>query len=162
MHALRDIEEGEELATSYIDICQATAERRRVLSHWGFICECETCCANSKIQNQRRRRLEDLLAEIEDTERRRRLKSWIKSYYVESLEALNETMALMEEEEMYESDTLGKIYRIAAKHAAVVGSRKAVKLAAKAVEVERKCCGEDSIEYAKATALLSRLQRRKS
>lgn len=163
MHALRDIKPGEEILTSYIDICQPTSQRRRIMYHWGFKCKCEVCCAHDVDQDWRRKRLEELLASIRETEYNRAEQSWSQWDYGRALSAVAEAMALMEEEGMYESDTLGEVYAHAARYAAAMGEAEwkvnALRWANNAAEIERKCCGDDSVEYAKATDLINSLHR---
>ncbi|KAF2746377.1 SET domain-containing protein, partial [Sporormia fimetaria CBS 119925] len=43
VHAMRDIEEGEEITISYCDITLDRASRRWELMHYGFECECPAC-----------------------------------------------------------------------------------------------------------------------
>lgn len=159
MHALREIGQGEEILTSYISLCHATAERRRVLLHWGFNCDCEICKADDRDQNMRRKRLEDLLSSIEETEKANVEQPRSMADWKQVLGTLKEAMALMEEERMYESDTLGEIYGRVAMAATALGHLENAKhWATQGLEVERKCCGEDSVEYGKATALLKSLK----
>lgn len=65
-------------------------------------------------------------------------------------------MQLMEEECMFESDTLGEIYARAAEYAGAIGALRvqAIEWARKAAAVELKCCGRDSSEYNKAMVLV--------
>lgn len=155
IHALRTIQPGEELHTSYIDILHRTVERRRILRHWGFECECNTCRANDVNQDGRRKKLEQLMAQVKAREAQRGHETWSHSDYATALSTIEETIGLMEEEELFESDTLGEIYSNAAEYAVILGRReKAVEWAEKAAEVELKCCGEDSPEYEKASFLL--------
>ena len=48
--ALREIAEGDELFNSYIMFMQTKEERRRDLSRWHFICNCESCSLEGAAQ----------------------------------------------------------------------------------------------------------------
>lgn len=56
VHAVRQINKGEEILTSYIDsTCRTREERQNLLSRWGFECGC-TCCTGSRAAARERRR----------------------------------------------------------------------------------------------------------
>lgn len=155
IHALRDIRPGEELLTSYIDICAATPERRRVLRHWGFKCLCTLCKAKNSEQEWRRKRLAELMGKMKRAEARRTEESWQQWDFAKALGVAEEVIRLMEEEGLEESDTLGEAYGTAADYAIEIGWHDtAIRWAEKALAIERKCCGEDSPEYDKARLLL--------
>jgi hypothetical protein len=155
IHALRDIQPGEEICTAYIDICHATAERRRILGHWGFTCECLACKSQDPIQEARRHKLEELMACMQDREGKRSLENWGTRDYAEALTTVQQVIALMKDEGLEETDTLGEAYELAAEYCLASGMKKeAMDWAEKDLEVERKCCGEDSPEYIKASVLL--------
>jgi len=154
MHAIRDIEPGDEIVTSYIDICRTTAERQIDLRHWGFECGCEACSTDDDEHEERRQKLAELLKSIEEEEGQ--ASQGCKGGLLSIVE---ETITLMEQEGLFESDTLGQVYKKAAQHASVVGRYKdAHDWARKAAEVEEKCCGTDSVEYGAAIELLSQLR----
>lgn len=155
MHALRHIQPGEEICTAYIDICHDTAERRRILRHWGFKCCCQACQAHDAAQDLRRRNLEELMARMHEREEQRPYENWGVLDYHEALTTVEEIIALMIEDGLEETDTLGEAYENAAEYCLAVGrNQDACRWAQADVEVEHKCCGKDSPEYAKAFALL--------
>ena len=43
IHAIRDIDDGEELSLAYCSLLRGKAERRESLMDYGFICYCEAC-----------------------------------------------------------------------------------------------------------------------
>lgn len=43
IHAMRDIEEGEEITLSYCGVDQGKRLRAWELKHYGFVCDCEAC-----------------------------------------------------------------------------------------------------------------------
>jgi hypothetical protein len=43
LHAIRHIDEGEELCDSYVPLCQPSAARKEELRAYGFECECSVC-----------------------------------------------------------------------------------------------------------------------
>ncbi|KAK0485898.1 hypothetical protein IW261DRAFT_1452639 [Armillaria novae-zelandiae] len=53
IRALRDIEEGEELTTSYSDLLVPTATRQEQLEPYGVRCDCESC-SNPRVSDDRR------------------------------------------------------------------------------------------------------------
>jgi hypothetical protein len=155
IHALRDIRPGEEICTAYIDICSDTAERRRVLQHWGFECCCETCEAHDLARDARRKKLGELMAVMQRRENKRSFENWGTWDYAEALTTVEEIISLMLEDGLEETDTLGEAYEVAAEYNLAMGCKEdAIKWAEKDLEIERKCCGEDSNEYIKALSLL--------
>ncbi|KAK6003939.1 hypothetical protein QM012_008789 [Aureobasidium pullulans] len=155
IHALRDIHPGEEICTAYIDICHDAAERRRILRHWGFKCCCQACEAQDLARETRRNRLEQLMTTMQRREYKRSFENWGVWDYAEALTTVEEVISIMLDDGLEETDTLGEAYENAAAYNIAMGSREdAIKWAEKDLEIERKCCGEDSPEYAKALALL--------
>lgn len=154
IHALRDIQPGEEIHTSYIDICHPTKERRRLLRHWGFKCLCSACKAKNVHVEWRRKKLEELMGRMKRAEAKRPMQMWEQWDYAKALSTVEEIIGLMEEDGLEESDTLGEAYANAIEYAMTLGWwPQAREWAAKALRIEEKCCGSDSPEYAKALAL---------
>ncbi|CAD0112651.1 unnamed protein product [Aureobasidium uvarum] len=155
IHALRDIRPGEEICTAYIDICHDTAERRRILHHWGFKCCCEACETQDPAREARRSKLEELMTVMQRRENKRSFENWGTWDYAEALATVEKIICLMLEDGLEETDTLGVAYENAAEYNLAMGCKEdAVKWAEKDLEIERKCCGEDSDEYANALKLL--------
>ena len=95
------------------------------------------------------------MAKMQTGERKRLFDNWTDSEYEAAIGVIEELVGLMIEEDMEETDTLGEACENAAEYCLVVGrNEEAIKWAEKGLYVERKCCGEDSPEYAKASALL--------
>ena len=155
IHALRTIPAGEEINTSYIDICHPTKERRRILRHWGFKCRCKLCSSTSSSRDLRRKKLEELTAKMKRNERKRPMDGWQQWDYAKALGMVEEIVQLMEEEGMSESDTTGEAYSNAAEYCMALGWWGAAReWAQKACEVEERCLGKDSPEWEKVKALL--------
>jgi hypothetical protein len=155
IHALRDIRPGEEICTAYIDICSDTAERRRVLQHWGFECRCEACEAHDPARDARRKKLGELMSVMQRRENKRCFENWGTWDYAEALTTVEEIISLMLEDGLEETDTLGEAYEVAAEYNLAMGCKEdAIKWAEKDLEIEQKCCGTDSSEYVKALSLL--------
>lgn len=60
VHAVKDIAAGEEILTTYIQICRYLAERNKQLSQYGFTCDCPACdesAAFGSASDKRRKRL---------------------------------------------------------------------------------------------------------
>ncbi|KAK6511136.1 hypothetical protein TWF481_000058 [Arthrobotrys musiformis] len=156
VHALRDIKVGEELLTSYIDICHPTAVRRHILKHWGFRCRCSACDSPDDDEDYRRKKIEDLFAKIN---KRRAKKGKISEKDCRrSLGNVVKCIRLLKKEGMEETDTLGLVYAEGVRLGMMIGDEdeqeSMVEWAEKAVEVERKCLGEDSKEFIAAVHLL--------
>lgn len=65
--AFRDIEPGEELSLSYVDVGKTHEERQRALQRWGFTCTCAMCTAPASeiaASDARRTRIRALKADI--------------------------------------------------------------------------------------------------
>jgi len=155
IHALRDIRHGEEICTAYIDICYDTAERRRVLQHWGFECRCEACEAQDPAREARRNKLGELTTVMQRRENKRSFENWGVWDYAEALMTVEEVISLMLEDGLEETDTLGEAYEVAAVYNIAMDCKEgAIKWAEKDLDIEKKCCGADSAEYTKALALL--------
>lgn len=155
IHALKDIQPGEEIYTSYIDICHPTPERRRILRHWGFKCRCLACTRPKTGSDLRRRKLEELTAKMKRNEAKRADREWQQWDYANALSLMEEIIGLMEEEKLNESDTLGEVLENAAEYAMALGWWKLARdWAARAVEIEERCLGTDSSEYLNAVNLL--------
>jgi len=92
---------------------------------------------------------------MQKREKKRSFENWGKWDYAEALTTVEEIIALMLEDGLEETDTLGEAYEIAAEYSLAMNCKEdAIKWAERDLEVERKCCGEDSAEFAKAMALL--------
>lgn len=158
IHALRDIAPGEELATSYIDICADTAARRQKLRHWGFKCRCVACESKDANSERRRRRIGDLRARLLRAEAQRTTEGaaeWADKDYSRVLKMVAETIELMAAEGLAETDTLGEAYAMGAEYALCAREwEKAVLWAEAGLEVERKCVGGDSVEVGRARGLV--------
>ncbi|EPS40040.1 hypothetical protein H072_6181 [Dactylellina haptotyla CBS 200.50] len=157
IHALRDIQPGEELLTSYIDICHPTVIRRQLLKHWGFRCRCTACDSSDDEEDHRRRRIEDLFNKMANREKKRERNEakWTEKDYERSFANVSKAIKLLEEEGMEETDTLGVVYAAAVKLGLKLRrEEEAVEWAQKVVEIEVKCLGTDSKEYQTALQLL--------
>lgn len=66
VHAIRDIEMGEEFCTSYIELCKGRESRAEGLGGWGVQCRCFACDLSKMRgrQGEERRREMGVLAEI--------------------------------------------------------------------------------------------------
>lgn len=88
-------------------------------------------------------------------ENKRSFENWGIWDYAEALTTVEEVISLMLEDGLEETDTLGEAYDVAAVYNIAMDCKgDAIKWAEKDLEVERKCCGQDSAEYVKALALL--------
>ena len=56
--AVRDIQKGEEILTTYISVCRTREQRAQELSKYGFVCVCAACdlCSSAGRASQERRR----------------------------------------------------------------------------------------------------------
>ncbi|KAF3915226.1 hypothetical protein ABW20_dc0108873 [Dactylellina cionopaga] len=165
IHALRDIQPGEELFTSYIDICHPTVKRQQMLNHWGFRCGCTACESSDTEEDSRRKGLEDIFVRIGNREKKRlqNESKWKKEDYERSFSVVANAIELLEKEGMEETDTLGIVYTLGVRLAIRVGKEEdAVKWAENTVEIERKCLGDDSREYQQAVELLDMAKKAKA
>jgi len=67
MYALREIEEGEEIETSYIPLLKSWKERQARLKQYGFACGCEVCAKEGREREESdkmRRRIGEGLEEL--------------------------------------------------------------------------------------------------
>ncbi|KAI2639987.1 SET domain-containing protein [Xylaria nigripes] len=65
--AARDIESGEELSVSYVDVFLPSTERKERIRNWGFECACELCRRSEKdsiASDTRLRRIKELKASL--------------------------------------------------------------------------------------------------
>ncbi|EWC47870.1 hypothetical protein DRE_02752 [Drechslerella stenobrocha 248] len=166
VHALRDIAAGEELLTSYIDICHPTVTRRQLLRHWGFRCCCTACDSPDEEEDSRRKRMEGLFNQVINRERKRvrNEANWTAKDYERSLGVVMKAMGVLEQGGMEETDTLGVICVFGTQLAGKAGrgwEEEAVEWAKRAMEIDRKCLGEDSKEYMRAAELLEAATRQK-
>ena len=99
------------------------------------------------------------MAQMHKRERKRGFENWSTWDYAEALTTVEEIIGLMVEAGLEETDTLGEAYENAAEYCLAVDWKEdALKWAEKGLMVERKCCGEDSPEYAAALALVEAAQ----
>ncbi|GAM83378.1 hypothetical protein ANO11243_013650 [Dothideomycetidae sp. 11243] len=149
IHALKDIPAGAELCTSYIDIVHPTAERRRLLRHWGFKCGCTQCRSHSASSELRRTKLEDAFSRVRRDAAARSQRSQIPKWdYARALDALEAVLGLMAEEGLDETDTSAEVLGLAVDCALALGwAGQARDWAAQALEVEARSLGEDSEEW---------------
>ncbi|KAF3912350.1 hypothetical protein AA313_de0206657 [Arthrobotrys entomopaga] len=166
VHALREIQPGEELTTSYIDICHPTVVRRQMLKHWGFRCRCATCDSPDDDEDHRRKRIEDLYTKLKGWEKKKKQTKYGSATkerdYGKFLNVVTRLIRLLEKEGMEESDTLGVAYSTAVKIGMILDTtdgERVVEWAEKAVGIEAKCLGEDSKEHMAATELLEAVKR---
>ncbi|KAI0126830.1 hypothetical protein BJ170DRAFT_420717 [Xylariales sp. AK1849] len=156
VHALRDIQPGEELNTSYIDICHPTVMRRQMLRSWGFRCRCSACDSQDDEDDSRRKRWADIIKKARKYEQQRKsnCKSWTEREYGRSLGVIRRGIETMEKEGMEESDTLGFLLSLAIKYGLNISREDAtLAMADRLLVVERKCLGEDSNEFDDAVKL---------
>ena len=61
VHAIQQINKGEEILTSYIGgTCSTRQQRRQALSNWGFDCGCRSCTGpKAAASDERRRQMHD-------------------------------------------------------------------------------------------------------
>lgn len=161
IHALRDITPGEELNTSYIDICHPTVIRRQMLKGWGFICLCPVCESTDVEKDHSRKVLEDLLKKVRKRDKQQQASggNWTERDYEKSLVMIERGMRLMEQQGMAETDTLGYLLPLAA----ICGFKchqedKSLAWIERLMQLERRCLGEDSNEYLDAVDLSPRYQ----
>ncbi|KAJ2974848.1 hypothetical protein NUW58_g8527 [Xylaria curta] len=112
--AVRDIQRGEELTVSYIDVFLPSRERKRTIRSWGFECACALCQGprNETVASDKRlRRIKQLQDDLND----------FKEVKV-SAETGAEYTALHEEEGLY--GHLGSVYTRAALNSALFGDEK--------------------------------------
>lgn len=62
VHAIQQINKGEEILTSYIDgTCSTRKQRQQILSRWGFECGCKSCTGpKAAASDERRGRMFDM------------------------------------------------------------------------------------------------------
>ncbi|KAF4554163.1 SET domain-containing protein 6 [Elsinoe fawcettii] len=160
IQALRDIQEGEEVCTSYIDIVHPTQERRRLLRHWGFKCMCATCVRPGSQSESRRKKLEEMTRKMRKEEGRRMMMNWSEWEYAKALQAMEEMVGLMEEEGMVESDSIGEVLGYGAEYAMGLGWwGMAREWAARALEVEERSLGRDGSEWLEARERLTEAEK---
>ncbi|ETS83682.1 hypothetical protein PFICI_05558 [Pestalotiopsis fici W106-1] len=160
IHALRDIQPGEELNTSYIDICHPTATRRQILKDWGFKCQCSACESSDSQRDLLSKRIEDVMVKLRKREDKvkSRPHPWEAKEYSRSMALIEKGLRLMEEHGMSETDTSGYLLSLAATYGARTGRHaEATEWAEKLVDVEMKCLGDDSNEYRAAVELGRRI-----
>jgi hypothetical protein len=88
-------------------------------------------------------------------ENKRSWETWGVWDFAEALTTVEEIISLMLDDGLEETDTLGEACEIAAVYSLAMGCKEdAIRWATRDLEVEQKCCGHDSAEYAKALALL--------
>ncbi|KFX91231.1 hypothetical protein V490_06014 [Pseudogymnoascus sp. VKM F-3557] len=139
-HNIRDIEAGEELTVSYVNIC-SRSERQARLSKWGFECTCPACEDSPEGRNIEKRfvKLAALFQDAEST-------SSVLLGSEKSIKQFTETAALMR-------------YRDAAFCSAVSGNVQMASLwAEKEVEVDYYCLGKDHPDYPKEVRVLEQLR----
>lgn len=162
IHALRDIQPGEELNTSYIDICHPTAVRRQMLKDWGFKCRCSACDCPDADADQRKKILEDVMKKIGKRVKQQQAigSQWKAKDYEKSLGLVERGLRLMERQGMEETDTLGYLLSLAATYGwRCQQESEALAWSTRLVLVEKKCLGEDSNEYWAAVDLLHAVSR---
>ena len=66
VHAIQQINKGEELLTSYIDgTCKTRQQRQKILIDWGFECGCKTCTGpKAAASDERRGRMFDMTQQL--------------------------------------------------------------------------------------------------
>ncbi|KAI0172921.1 SET domain-containing protein [Hypoxylon sp. FL1284] len=67
--AMRDIEEGEEIAQSYVPLGLPYEDRKKSLENWGFACNCPLCSSSKSkraASDERRERLLDIYHDLND------------------------------------------------------------------------------------------------
>ncbi|KAH6661182.1 hypothetical protein BKA67DRAFT_654314 [Truncatella angustata] len=156
IHALRDIQPGDELNTSYIDICHPTAVRRQMLKGWGFHCGCSACESSDEMRDLRRKKIEDVMNKLKKREEQweSNHEQWTDKDYAKSVSMIERGMRLMESEGMEETDTLGYLLALAIRYGARNGRKEELmQWTERLVVIERKCLGEDSNEYDAAVEL---------
>jgi tetratricopeptide (TPR) repeat protein len=156
IHTLRDIGPGEELNTSYIDICHPTAVRRQMLKDWGFRCRCVVCDSPDDEEDFRRKKIEDVMAKVRKCEKQAEANRhhWGEKDYRKAMSVIEKGLRLMNTQGMEETDTLGYLLSLAAKYGSRIGRHdEAVDWVDRLIDIEKKCLGEDSNEYEKAIEL---------
>ena len=57
VHAVRQINKGEEITTSYVDsTCRTRQQRQKELDNWDFVCSCKCCTGPNATASERRRK----------------------------------------------------------------------------------------------------------
>ena len=152
VHAIRDIQPGEEILASYIDCIQPISERNKDLETYGVDCYCTVCKSSSAAiaSEKRRDRLHDIV---------RGLKAYngqdsgpepvpirlIPKNPASALQVADTAISLLQEEGLT-GMPLATAYRQASKYSLQQGLvEKAKSYAAKEAEVERCCLGTETV-----------------
>ncbi|RYP67269.1 hypothetical protein DL771_007358 [Monosporascus sp. 5C6A] len=138
--AFRDIEPGEELSLSYVDVGKTHEERQRALQRWGFTCTCAMCTASDSqiaASDARRTRIRALKAGIVEVLNVRDGSNKSKSGNLDrAIEMAHEVVVLVRREELRslyaeQYDVLGRLYWAAGDRARAVAH---ARLSLKALE----------------------------
>ncbi|RYP04755.1 hypothetical protein DL765_010073 [Monosporascus sp. GIB2] len=117
--AFRDIEPGEELSLSYVDVGKTYEERQHALQRWGFTCTCAMCTAPASeiaASDARRTRIRALKADIVEALNGRDGNDKVKHKSLDrAIEMAHEVVALVHREELRslyaeQYDALGRLY----------------------------------------------------
>lgn len=149
VHAVRDIQEGEELTLSYIAGGPSDARKQHIKTYFGFDCRCEACSLpnhEQEISDERLRRASRLDEAIGDPKRVRHLPE----------KALNDCHALQkiyQEEQIFDL-RLPRLYYDAFQICAMHSDKsRASTFARRARECRIICEGRDSVEAAELERL---------
>ena len=67
VHAIKDIAAGEEIQTTYVDVCLGRSQREKLLDEYAFKCDCAACDVSTtfgRASDQRRERLHQIDKEL--------------------------------------------------------------------------------------------------
>ena len=154
LHAIRDISEGEEILTSYIDCAKPLDKRAEALEEKGIDCSCSVCTRGAVAfqSNKRRKKLHDFTRGLQgydgktDSSAQRVPVSLVPRNPSEALAMAENSITLLREEGLL-GMSLASTYRHCSKYALQLGMvEKAKAYAKKELEVERYCLGMET-EY---------------
>ncbi|CAP62077.1 uncharacterized protein PODANS_5_450 [Podospora anserina S mat+] len=145
IHALRDIQDGEELTVSYMTQTGPRVHRQKFLEDCFFFhCECELCGLSPGASEESDMRLLEIAAiehELEDGNG--------TFYYAKALALLREIFAVFREEGIWDQ-SIPKVHVVAFQIACMYADERRAKIfAQRALDVRVVIEGEDSLEVAK-------------
>ena len=151
MHAIRDIEAGEEVETSYCGPHRDAATRRERLAHYGFECRCVPCRQDTdegRESERRRCRMMEVFEEVAGVrDGAGPVAGGVENRVAggrDKLDAHLELIGLLEEERLFQKE-LGDQYRDAAGCYLARGEREqAIEYARTGLQNDVRCLGADS------------------
>ncbi|KAL5119642.1 hypothetical protein ACEQ8H_002488 [Pleosporales sp. CAS-2024a] len=165
IHAMQDIDQGDEITLSYCDMSHERQLRGWELKHYGFVCNCKSCEIDADGDTadgtwayqsaQRRFRLEELAREVRHLRGPRIEKGAQVAGFVPKM--LEMAKLLVEEGDW--TPRLANVFLDIALVCELKGEFKSGCMAAdKAVQVKKDCQGEDYPDYDKYVEVLVRMR----